>query len=148
MGSASISASLTATATLQLPVNLHGIQLGRPVDLLLEIDTWHAIGYVVHCRDESQRFLPFAACQTTHDEIRVGSALMLLEDVGFYRTRGTSIRSLLGGTVAHAGRTAGTLRDLVLEGGHVAELQVERGDTVRRVPAAGAQVAPSRASAA
>jgi hypothetical protein len=146
----SISASLTATATLHLPVNLHGIQLGRPVDLLLETDTWHAIGYVVHCRDEAQRFLPLAASQTSHEEIRVGSALMLLEDFGFYRMRGTSFRSLLGGEVQRRGRPAGRLRDLVLSGGDVTELELDRGGAhgVARVPATGSVVVPSRASAA
>jgi hypothetical protein len=151
MGSpASISASQTATATLHLPVNLHGIQLGRPVDLLLETDTWNAIGYVVRCGDESQRFLPLAASQTSHEEIAVGSALMLLEDVGFYRTRGTSFRSLLGGEVQRSGRPAGRLRDLVLSGGHVTELELDRGGAhgVARVPASGSVVVPSRASAA
>jgi hypothetical protein len=140
--------SLSAVESLQLPVRLRGIQLGRPVDLLVETETWHVLGFVVRCGDESTRFLPFGACQPTGEEIAVASALMLLEDVGFYRTRGTSIRSLLGGTVVHGGRTAGTLRDLILETGHVDELQVERGDAMRRVPAAGSQVASTRASAA
>jgi hypothetical protein len=146
----SLSASLTATATLQLAVNLHGIKLGRPVDLLLETDTWHAIGYVVHCGDESQRFLPLAASQTTHEEIRVGSALMLLEDVGFYRTHGTSFRSLLGGEVQRGGRPAGRLRDLVLAGREVTELELDRGGAngIARVPATGSVVVPSRAFAA
>jgi hypothetical protein len=157
MGSAppSTSAPLTATASLHVPVNLHRIQLGRPVDLLLDIQTWHAIGYVVLCGDDSHRFLPFAASQTSGDEIRVASALMLLEDVGFYRTRGTSFRSLLGGEVQRRGRPAGRLRDLVLsDGGDVVELELEvgldRGGAagVERVPATGSVVVPSRASAA
>ena len=150
MGSASVSASLTATAALNLPVNLHGIKLGRPIDLLLDTDTWHIIGYVVRCGDESHRFLPFAASQTSQDEIRVASALMLLEDVGFYRTRGTSFRSLLGGEVQRSGRPAGRLRDLVLSSGQVTELELDRGGAsgVARVPANGSVVVPSRASAA
>jgi hypothetical protein len=152
MGSApaSLSASLTATAALHLPVKLHGIKLGRPVDLLLETDTWRAIGYVVRCRDDSHRFLPLAASQTSDEEIRVGSALMLLEDVGFYSTRGTSFRSLLGGEVQRSGRAAGRLRDLVLSGGEVTELELDRGGAhgVARVPATGSVVVPSRASAA
>jgi hypothetical protein len=148
--SASLSTSLTATATLHLPVNLHGIRLGRPVDLLLDTDTWHAIGYVVRCGDESHRFLPLAASQTSHEEIRVASPLMLLEDVGFYRTRGTSFRSLLGGEVHRRGLPAGRLRDLVLTGADVTELELDRGGAhgVARVPADGSVVVPSRASAA
>jgi hypothetical protein len=142
--------SLSASAALHLPVRLRGIQLGRPVDLLLETDTWHAIGYVVLCGDESQRFLPLAASQTTDEEIRVGSALMLLEDVGFYRARGTSYRSLLGGQVHRRGRPAGRLRDLVLAGGEIVELELDRGGAagVVRVPASGSVVVPSRATAA
>jgi hypothetical protein len=142
--------SLSASAALHLPVRLRGIQLGRPVDLLLEVDSWHAIGYVVLCGDEAQRFLPLAACQTTDEAIRVASALMLLEDVGFYRTRGTSYRSLLGGQVHRSGRPAGRLRDLVMEGGEIAELELDRGGAagIVRVPASGSVVVPSRASAA
>ena len=142
--------SLTASEALHLPVRLRGIQLGRPVDLLLETKTWHALGFVVRCRDESHRFLPLAASQTRADEIRVGSALMLLEDVGFYRARGTSYRSLLGGEVQRSGRSAGRLRDLVLANGDVTELELDRGGTtgVVRVPAPGSVVVPSRASAA
>ena len=142
--------SLSASAALQLPIRLRGIQLGRPVDLLLETDSWHAIGFVVYCGDESQRFLPLAAAQTSDDEIAVGSALLLLEDVGFYRTRSTSYRSLLGGEVQRNGRPAGRLRDLVFAGGAVVELELDRGGTtgIVRVPAAGSTVVPSRATAA
>ena len=148
MGSS--SPSLSAAATLHLPVNLGGIQLGRPVDILLETNTWRALGYVVRCGDESYRFLPLAASQTSDEEIRVASALMLLEDIGFYRTRGTSFRSLLGGEVQRSGRPAGRLRDLVLSGGAVTELELDRGGAngVARVPATGSVVVPSRASAA
>jgi hypothetical protein len=142
--------SLSASAALHLPIRMRGIQLGRPIDLLLETDTWHAIGYVVLCGDESQRFLPLAASQTTDEEIRVASALMLLEDVGFYRTRGTSYRSLLGGQVHRRGRPAGRLRDLVLAGGEITELELDRGGAagIVRVPASGSIVVPSRATAA
>jgi hypothetical protein len=141
--------SLSATEALQLPVRLRGIQLGRPVDLLLERDSWHVLGFVVRCSDESQRFLPLAASQPSHEEIAVGSALMLLEDVSFYRTRGTSFRRLLGGEVRQRGRPAGRLRDLVLTGSKVTELELQRGAAgVVRVPAAGATVVPSRRATA
>lgn len=142
--------SLSATAALQLPVRLHGIQLGRPVDLLLGADTWHAIGFVVRCEDESHRFLPLAASQLSQEEISVASALLLLEDVGFYRARGTSFRSLLGGEVHRRGRAAGRLRDLVLERGEIVELELDRGGStgVVRIPVEGSIVVPSRASAA
>jgi hypothetical protein len=141
--------SLSAAASLQLPVRLHGIQLGRPTDLLLDVDTRHAVGYVVLCGDGSQRFLPYGASQTTEREIAVASALMLLEDVAFYAKRSVSFRSLLGGEVERNRRQAGILRDVyITRDGKVVELELDRGGTRRRVPAAGTAVVPTRASAA
>ena len=136
---------LSAAAVLQLPVRLHGIYLGRPTDVLVDTGTWQALGFVVHCGDESVRFLPFGASQVHEEEIAVHSALMLLEDVGFYRQRSASYRSLLDGEVD--GR--GALQDLVLgDGGRVEELEVERDGERVRVPASGATIVPTRATAA
>jgi hypothetical protein len=135
----------SAAASLQLPVRLRGIQLGRPTDLLLDTDDWHALGFVVRCGDESTRFLPYAACQPGADEIAVASSLLLLEDVGFYTKRGVSFRSLLDGEVLGGG----VLEDVVLgAGGVVEELEVEHEGVRKRIPAAGAVVRPTRASAA
>lgn len=136
--------SRSAAAVLQLPVRLQGIELGRPVDLLLETDSWRALGFVVRCRDESRRFLPYMASQPLEDEIAVGSALLLLEDVAFYRKRGVSFRSLLDGQVE-----GGVMRDVILSiNGEVTEIEIMRGDVIERIPAAGATVLPTRASAA
>lgn len=141
--------SLSAVRMLQLPVRLHGIQLGRPVDILVEAETWQALGFVVRCGDESVRFLPYAASQPGEEEIAVASALMLLEDVGFYETRGESLRALVGRDVERGRRGVGTLRDvLVGTGGAVSELELERGGTRRCVPAHGSTVVPTAASAA
>jgi hypothetical protein len=129
--------SQSAAASLQLPVQLRGIQLGRPVDLLLDLDGWNVLGFVVLCGDESRRFLPFAAAQLLDAEIAVTSALMLLEDAGFYERRGTSLRSLLGTELE-----GGTLRDLTLDAtGHVTDLEIERDSVVVSVPV------PARAAA-
>ena len=137
--------SLSAAASLQLRVELHGILLGRPTDLLIDTDGWHVLGYVVHCGDDSVRFLPYAAAQTSEAGIAVGSALMLLEDVEFYEKRGTSFRALLGTRVG----AAGVLRDLILgAGGAVTELEVEYDGAMRRVPAMGQAVATPKLSAA
>jgi hypothetical protein len=134
-----------ATSLLQLPVRLHGIQLGRPTDLLLDVEAWQVLGFVVLCGDESTRFLPYAACTAAEDEIRVRSALMLLEDVAFYEKRGVSFRSLLAGTVgAH-----GSLVDVAVgHGGAIPSLEVERNGDRTRVPSAGERVLPTRATAA
>lgn len=136
--------SLSAVGALQLPVRLQGIELGRPVDLLLETETWRALGFVVRGRDESQRFLPYMASQPADDEIAVGSALMLLDDVAFYAKRGVSFRSLLDGDVG-----GGILRDVIVSrDGVVTDIEIQRGDRVERIPAAGARVLPTRATAA
>jgi len=96
--------SRSATELLQLPVQLHGIRLGQPVDLRLDPAEWRALGFVVLCGDESTRFLAFAAADLREDAIAVSSALLLLEGVDFYRDRLRSLRALLGGE----------LRDLLL----------------------------------
>jgi hypothetical protein len=138
-------ATLSAAATLQLPVRLHGIQLGRPTDLLLDTADWHVLGFVVRCGDESTRFLPYAACQPGDDEIAVASALMLLEDVAFYEKRGVSFRSLLDGDVVGGG----VLRDVVLgAAGVIGELEIDHDGRRTRVPSTGVVVVPTRASAA
>jgi hypothetical protein len=97
--------SRSATELLQLPVQLNGIRLGRPVDLLLDAEEWRALGFVVLCGDQSLRFLVFAAADIEADAIRVSSALMLLEDVEFYRDRSRSLRELL---------KPGEVRDLLI----------------------------------
>src|SRR6188472_4701009 len=88
--------SRSATELLQLPVQLHGIRLGRPVDLLLDPVEWRALGFVVLCGDETSRFLVFAAADLRAEAIDLPSALVLLEDVEFYRERSRSLRALLG----------------------------------------------------
>lgn len=151
--------SLSAVAALQLPVRLHGEpagsdrpgtdRLGRPVDVLLDTAAWKALGFVVLCNDESLRFLPYQASQPAEDEILVASALLLLEDDGFYRARAASIRTLLGGRVERSGRTVGILRDVLLgAGGAVTELELGRGGSLLRVPAIGSSVTSTRADAA
>jgi hypothetical protein len=87
--------SRSATELLQLPEQLNGSRLGRPVDLLFDAEEWRALGFVVLCGDQSLRFLVFAAADIEADAIRVSSALMLLEDVEFYRARSRSLRELL-----------------------------------------------------
>jgi len=116
--------SRPATELLQLPVRLHGIRLGQPVDLLLDPVEWRALGFVVHCGDEGSRFLVFAAADLLEDAIDVSSVLLLLEDVGFYRDRSRSLRDLLGDE----------LRDLlVTPDGRVEALVVERDGVVQEI---------------
>ena len=140
--------SRPATELLQLPVQLHGIRLGRPVDLMLDPVDLRAVGFVVLCGDDSVRFLVFAAAHLGEDSIDVSSALLLLEDVEFYRARSRSLRDLLGGAVLNRAREVGDLRDLLLRtGGRVEALVVEHDGVLGRVEPGRATVEPARVSA-
>ena len=141
--------SRSANELLLLPVQLHGIRLGGPVDLLLDLESWRVLGFVVLCGDESERFLVFAAAEPREDAIGVQSALLLLEDVDFYRARSRSLRSLLGGSVVSERRELGELRDLLLaRDGTVKALVVDQDDAVTEVEPAGTSVESERVSTA
>jgi hypothetical protein len=133
--------SRSAIELLLLPVRLQELRLGRPVDVLLDADAWRVIGFVVLCGDESQRFLVYAAADPRENEIAVGSALLLLDDVDFYRGRSRSLRALLGGTVANAQHELGVLRDLLIApDGTVSALMVEQDGAMREVEPAGMRI--------
>lgn len=141
--------SRSSTRLLQLPVRLHGIRLGQPVDLLLDETAWRVLGLVVLCGDEAERFLAFAAAEPGEEEIVVSSALLLLEDVAFYRTRGRSLRDLLGVAVAHDGRGIGTVVDVLLAAdGSVEAFVVERNGRLRALAPADVTVDAARVPAA
>ncbi len=124
----------TADRLLALPVRHNGIELGRPVDLSIDLVGGRVIGIEVRCRDESLRFLPLGAARLGADEIAVGSALLLLDDIGFYRLRGTGFRSLRGEPVEYSGRRLGVLRDVAIgEEGGIEALVVEDGRGLRPV---------------
>ena len=138
-----------ATELLQLPVQLHGIRLGRPVDLLLDPESWRALGFVVLCGDDVERFLIFGGGDLHEDEVAVPSALLLLEDVDFYRDRSRSLRALLGRAVVREGRERGELDDLLLRtDGIVEALMVERDEALHKVEPAGAIVESEHVSTA
>jgi hypothetical protein len=133
--------SRSATELLLLPVQLDEIRLGRPVDLLLDAVSWRVLGFVVLCGDEVQRFLAWAAADLRDDAVGVPSALLLLDDVEFYRGRSRSFRTLLGAPVAGDRGEIGRLRDLLLASdGTVSELLVKQGDGIREVAPASVRV--------
>jgi hypothetical protein len=141
--------SRSATELLQLPVQLHGIRLGRPVDLLFDPTEWRALGFVVLCGDESRRFLVFAAAEVREEAIDLVSALVLLEDVDFYRERSRSLRELLGRVVVGERRELGELRDLLLfPGGRVDALVVEQDGDRRELGPTGISVEAESVSTA
>ena len=128
-------AGVSGEGTLQLPVRLHGIQLGRPVDLIVDPPSGRALGFDVLCGDDVHRFLPIAAAQLGDDEIAVGSSLMLLEDVAFYRKRGESLRELRGRPVRRGRRELGVLLDLTVDrDGTLLEVVLDRDGSELRAP--------------
>ena len=141
--------SRSAASLLHLPVRLRGIRLAQPVDLLLDTAGWRALGFVVLCGDDETRFLPYAAARPGTDEIAVGSALTLLEDVEFYRRRSESLRALLAGPVRRGTALLGSLSDVLLGADGVATaLTIERPDGIGEVDPRGALATSDRASAA
>jgi len=108
---------LTGAELLALPVRLHGIQLGRPVDLLLDRDTLRTVGLDVLCGDEVHRFLPLPTASVSDDEIAILSPLVLLEEdqLHFYRSKTFALSVLRGRLVQHKGRDLGALGDVVVD---------------------------------
>lgn len=76
-----------ASELLSLPVRMHGIQLGTPIDALVDPHADRLLGFEVLCGDGDRRFLPFAVARVEADEIALDSALTLIDerDVGYYR---------------------------------------------------------------
>ena len=81
---------------LALPVRLHGIQLGRPVDALVDPDVDRLLGFEVICGDDTKRFLPFSVARVGADEIVLQSALTLIDerDLDFSRRRSRRLSEL------------------------------------------------------
>ena len=117
-------------------MRLHGIQLGRPTDLIVDLEAERAFGLDVLCGDEVHRFLPLAAAIVNDDEISVTSALTLLEEaeLAFYRSRATALSDLRGVEIVQDGSPVGRLRDVVVEGaGTLAAVLVEEDGELRRI---------------
>lgn len=101
---------------LRLPVRLRGIQLGRPVDLVLDREGRRGLGLEVLCGDDEHRFLPLAVGHVGDDAIELRSPLVLLAEteLAFYMSRGSTFGSLRGAEVLLCGEPVGTVEDLVL----------------------------------
>ncbi len=138
----------TGDELLAMPVRLHGIQLGRPVDLLLDRDARRVVGLDVLCGDGVHRFLPLPTAAVRDREIRILSPLVLLEEreLDFYRSRTLALSRLRGGAVERSGRLVGQLRDVIVdEDGQLVAAITDQ----KRVPFGdGLRVAPRRRTAA
>ena len=141
---------LTADRLLALPVRLHGIPIGRPVDVVLDLESNRAIGIEVLCLDEARRYLPLGAARVQGDEIAIRSALMLFDerDLAWYRRRARWLASLRGAAVRDGRRELGSLADVVLgPDGDVLGLLVAEGGRTRRVGLSGSVTIAARDSA-
>jgi len=85
-----------AAELLELPVRLHGIQLGKPLDALVDLQDDRLIGFELLCGDEAKRFLPFSVARVRDEEIAVESALTLIDerDLDFYLRRSRRLSEL------------------------------------------------------
>src|SRR5213593_975628 len=142
----------TGGELLALPVRLHGIQVGRPVDLLLDRDAHRIVGLDVLCGDEVHRFLPLPIAAVTDGAITMQSTLGLLEEheLAFYRSRAFALSALRGRAVIWKGNKLGALLDVVVgaDGGLVAVL-VDADAGTERLPFDGSlSFAPASRSAA
>jgi PRC-barrel domain len=140
---------LSGDGLLALPVRLHGIELGRPVDVLLDREALRTVGLDVLCGDEVHRFLPLTTASIGADGLTIYSPLVLLEEdeLDFYRSRAFALSTLRGQAVTRNGRDVGKLRDVVLAaGGDLVAVILQTG---KRVPFDDAlRLAPRRRTAA
>ena len=138
----------TGDELLGLPVRLHGVQLGRAVDLLLDPNAQRAVGLDLLCGDEVHRFLPLPTAAIGDEEIRILSPFVVLEqhELDFYRSHTLALSRLRGRTVERHGRKVGLLQDVVVaEDGQLVAAIVAN----ERVPLdAPLRFAPQRRSAA
>jgi hypothetical protein len=104
---------LTGEELLGRPVRFRGIELGRVVELLVDLDARRALGLEVHCGDGCRRFLPLAATVIAPESLEVRSALLLVDDVEAYRRQARPLTSLRGIAVRR-GRTVAKLTDVVV----------------------------------
>ena len=99
------------------PVLLHGIQLGRPVDVILDRSLRRALGLEIHCGDDSRRFVPLSVVRFSVRGIELASPLVMLEEreLAFYTQRGSTLRALRHADVDVRGRFAGSLVDIAID---------------------------------
>ena len=133
---AEVREALAGTHLLSLPVAFRSIDLGRPVDLVVDLTGRRVLALEVSCGDGALRLLPLPAARITPEELAVGSPLAVLDEVhaSFYRERGCPLRTLRGAPVTRGEVELGALEDVVvLADGQVVELVVDGPAGRRRV---------------
>ena len=109
------------------------IQLGRPVDVTVDVAGGRVLGFEVRCGDGSHRFLPLAVAQISDSAIELASPLLLLDlgQLAFYRERAATLASLRPNVDDVVFDATGTITELVLRDGtrapfDAAQLAAER----------------------
>jgi hypothetical protein len=85
---------LNAETLLHRRVCFRDIELGRVVDVVLDTSLRRVLGLDVLCGDRGRRFLPYGACRIDDTVVGVESALVLSDEVEFYRSRGRPLSVL------------------------------------------------------
>jgi hypothetical protein len=85
---------LNAEGLLHRPVCFRDIELGRVVDVILDTSLRRILGLDILCGDRERRFLPYGACQIDEGVVGVESALVLSDEVDFYRSHGRALTVL------------------------------------------------------
>jgi hypothetical protein len=130
-------------------VCFNGIELGRPVDVLLEREASRAVVLEVVCDDDDRRFLPMAVTTLDGDSIANGTPLLLVGEsgLGFDRKEARTLRALRGARIDQRG-VEGALRDIVLSQDWTIEAVVlASGDGTQRVPLDGLNLSKAWAQA-
>ena len=110
------------------------IRLGVVVDVLFDAEARTALGFEVRCGDETHRFLPLRASDTSGDEVLIDSPLLLV-DGAYYRAMSRAFATLRGGGVGEGRRGLGELADVVIgEDGTVISLVVATDGGEHEVP--------------
>ena len=133
---------------LHLPVCVDGAELGRPTDLLVDLDRLRVVGLNVRCDQGAERFLPLAAAELAAERINASSSLALLDESAYYGEHGASLRSLRGASVDLAGRRVGTLTDIVLRSDGEVTRIVVKGESgkLRRLGAKHVRIGQGKAA--
>jgi len=116
-------------------VCFNGIELGRPVDVLLDRQASRAVGLEVVCGNDERRFLPLAVTTVGDDLIAIGSPFCSWTRVAELLPRGGEDACALRGARIDQRGVEGVLRDIVLgEDGRIEPVVLATGDGTQRVP--------------
>lgn len=117
-------------------VRIHGIDVGEPVDVLLDPDLRRVLGLEVHCRDGVNRFLPWLAGELQPDQLSVELPVALLDgpQLDYYRKHSLALNALRRLPVAGAGVPTARIEDVIVDSrGQVLALELDERHRKRTI---------------